>query len=185
MEDALKALGKKIYTARKAKKMSRAELGKLTGLHETTVKRYEDGDIKSPNEEKLAAFAEVLNLNYEYLADWWIPEEYELNSKAELIAKKMTEVLYPDNPDTFTVGIMDLNDENAEAWKDLFNGFRALNADGKAKVLDYLADLTGHPNYQSDSSSPNRFLFYQVKETVTTLFSREQKDTQAKTETES
>ncbi|MBQ2034871.1 MAG: hypothetical protein II218_03045, partial [Peptococcaceae bacterium] len=61
----------------------------------------------------------------------------------------------------------------------------ALNADGKAKVLDYLADLTGHPNYQSDSSSPNRFLFYQVKETVTTLFSREQKDTQAKTEIES
>ena len=185
MEDALKALGKKIYTARKAKKMSRAELGKLTGLHETTVKRYEDGEIKSPNEEKLAAFAEALNLNYEYLAEWWIPDDYPLNSKAELIAKKISTSLYPDNPDTYTVGAVNLNEENTDTWRDLFVYFQALNEEGKAKALDYLADLTGHPKYKNDGDYTNKCLIYQVKETVTTLFSREQKDTQAKTETES
>lgn len=182
MEDALKALGKKIYTARKAKKMSRAELGKLTGLHETTVKRYEDGEIKSPNLEKIAAFAEALNLDYKELADWWIPDDYPLNSKAELIAKKISTSLYPDNPDTFTVGAVNLNEENTDTWKDLFVYFQALNEEGKAKALDYLADLTGHPKYKNDGDYTNKCLIYQVKETVTTLFSRKPEDTSAETE---
>lgn len=184
MEDALKALGEKIYNARKAKKMSRAELGRLTGLHETTVKRYEDGEIKSPNEEKLAAFADALGLNYEYLAEWWIPEDYPLNSKAEIIAKKISETLYPHNPDTFTVGAVNLNDEDTEAWKNLFICFQKLNEEGKAKALDYMADLAEHPKYNVGDAYKNKCLIYQVTETVTTLFSRESKDTPAQTENE-
>ena len=45
--DFKKAVGKRLYSARKAKGYSRAKVGELVGLHETTVKRYEDGDIKS------------------------------------------------------------------------------------------------------------------------------------------
>ena len=44
INETLVALGQKIYQARKAAKMSRAELGKLVGLHETTVKRYEGAE---------------------------------------------------------------------------------------------------------------------------------------------
>ena len=62
MNDALKAMGQKIYAARKAAKMSRAELGRLVDLHETTVKRYEDGDIKSPNLSNLRSFANALKI---------------------------------------------------------------------------------------------------------------------------
>ena len=183
MSEALKTLGNKIAAARKAAGMSRAELGKRTGLHETTVKRYEDGDIKSPNEEKLAAFAEALSLNYEYLADWWIPQNAVSNDKADIIAKEIATRLYPDNPDTYTVGIMDLNGENAEAWKDLFVCFRALNDSGKEKALDYLIDLMEHPRYKNDDENPNRFIFHQVQETYTTLFKRDTKPAQDNGET--
>lgn len=58
--DFNKAVGKRLYSARKAKGYSRAKVGELVGLHETTVKRYEDGDIKSLDIERLKDFARVL-----------------------------------------------------------------------------------------------------------------------------
>ena len=36
-------VGLKIFNARKKLKMSRSELGKKINLHESTIKRYEDG----------------------------------------------------------------------------------------------------------------------------------------------
>ena len=54
--------GEKIYHARKSKKMSRVELGELVDLHQTSVKKYEDGNIKNPSVEKLASFAKVLDI---------------------------------------------------------------------------------------------------------------------------
>ena len=41
-------VGRRLYEARKAKGYSRAKVGEMVGLHESTVKRYEDGDIKGP-----------------------------------------------------------------------------------------------------------------------------------------
>lgn len=54
--------GEKIYRARKAKKMSRVELGELIDLHQTSVKKYEDGNIKNPSVDKLASFAKILDI---------------------------------------------------------------------------------------------------------------------------
>ena len=58
--DYNKSVGRRLYEARKAKGYSRAKVGELVGLHETTVKRYEDGDIKSLDIERLKAFADLL-----------------------------------------------------------------------------------------------------------------------------
>ena len=38
--DYNKSVGRRLYEARKAKGYSRAKVGELVGLHETTVKRY-------------------------------------------------------------------------------------------------------------------------------------------------
>lgn len=54
--------GEKIYKARKSKKMSRVELGELVDLHQTSVKKYEDGNIKNPSIEKLTSFAKILDI---------------------------------------------------------------------------------------------------------------------------
>ncbi len=60
-------IGKKLFNARKNKGMSRAYLGKLVNLHESTVKRYEDGQIKTLDIEKMKEFAKVLDINPEFL----------------------------------------------------------------------------------------------------------------------
>lgn len=41
-----KEFGKRIHNARKTLGMTMKELGDLVGLHESTIKRYEDGKIK-------------------------------------------------------------------------------------------------------------------------------------------
>lgn len=60
-------VGLKIFNARKELKMSRCELGKKINLHESTIKRYEDGHIKSLDIEKLKEFANALDISPEYL----------------------------------------------------------------------------------------------------------------------
>ena len=127
MDDALKNMGKKIYTARKAANMSRAELGKLVGLHETTVKRYEDGNIKSPNLTNLRVFANALKIDYHYLVDDFLGMG-ESDLEEEM-------AVYFANVEIFL--------EFNEVW-DIYHN---LNQSGKAKALDYLNDLSTHPDY--------------------------------------
>lgn len=63
-------VGLRIFEARKNKKMTRAELGKMVNLHESTVKRYEDGQIKSLDIDKLKDFANALDIDPAYLIGW-------------------------------------------------------------------------------------------------------------------
>ena len=167
MEDALKALGKKIYTARKAKKMSRAELGKLTGLHETTIKRYEDGEIKSPNLEKISAFAEALNLDYEELADWWIPKKSPNLEAVENVTKELYRVMHTANPDFSQAAVIDLNGESTDIWQNLIRFFSSLNDAGRTKALEYLDDLKEHPKYKDNTGRFNRYCILTAKEKTT------------------
>lgn len=74
-DDGNKKIGKKLFGARKSKGLSRAELGKLLGLHESTIKRYEDGDIKSLGIDKLQEFAKYLDVDPAYLMGWVVAEE--------------------------------------------------------------------------------------------------------------
>lgn len=62
-----KEIGNKIFAARKRLKMSRAELGAKLDLHEVTIKKYEDGDIKSLDISKIKEFADALDLEFTYL----------------------------------------------------------------------------------------------------------------------
>lgn len=67
--DANKTIGKRLYTARRRKKLSRAKVAELMGVHETTVKRYEDGEVKSLDVEKLKDFSKILNIPLEQLIE--------------------------------------------------------------------------------------------------------------------
>ena len=53
----------KIKEARKTKGMSRYKLSQLTGIHESTLKRYEDGVIKKISFENLLKICEALEIN--------------------------------------------------------------------------------------------------------------------------
>lgn len=63
-------VGNRIHDARKNKRMSMKELGAKVGLHESTVSRYEKGDIKALDIEKLKEFANALDVSSAYLTGW-------------------------------------------------------------------------------------------------------------------
>lgn len=63
-------VGLVIFNARKKKKLSRAALGEIVNLHESTIKRYEDGQIKTLDIEKMKEFAKALDIPPEELMGW-------------------------------------------------------------------------------------------------------------------
>lgn len=65
-----KALGLRLFNARKNLGMPRKEVGDALGLHESTIKRYEDGEIESLAIDKIVDFAKVLKVSPEYLMGW-------------------------------------------------------------------------------------------------------------------
>ena len=144
INETLVALGQKIYQARKAAKMSRAELGKLVGLHETTVKRYEDGDIKSPNYTKIEAFAEVLHINVQDLVNTWIPGKPNENEKI-----------------TYTI-FRPIGEDDFHAWQKLMDRYWELNDAGQLKVQEYVKDLASHPDYKRTEPAPGAFHYKEL-----------------------
>lgn len=63
-------VGERIRSSRKARKMTMKELGEKVKLHESTISRYENGDISSLDLEKMKEFASVLCVPVDYLACW-------------------------------------------------------------------------------------------------------------------
>lgn len=70
MKQYNREVGSRLFDSRKAKKMSRAELGGMIGLHESTIKRYEDGQIKSLDIDKIKEFARYLEVTPQWLMGW-------------------------------------------------------------------------------------------------------------------
>ena len=77
--DQNKKIGLKIHQLRKNNKMSMKRLGELVNLHESTISRYEKGEIMSLDIEKIKEFAEALDTTPAYLMGW----EDNLEKKAE------------------------------------------------------------------------------------------------------
>lgn len=121
MTDFNTDVGLKIFNARKNLKMSRADLGKKVNLHESTIKRYEDGHIKSLDIEKLKEFANALDISPVYLMGW-----EDVNNKNVNIKNK-------DN-----ISIKE---------RKLLNNFNNLNETGKNEAIKRVSELTLIPSY--------------------------------------
>lgn len=76
MNNCNKKIGERIRAARKNIDMTMKELGKLVDLHESTIQRYESGEIKTLDIEKIKEFAKALKVNPVYLLGWDEAEEY-------------------------------------------------------------------------------------------------------------
>ncbi len=68
-----KAIGKNIYTYRKAKRLTQKQLGEKIGRAESSIQKYEKGDVEIPN-SVLQAIADALDVTYIRLVDWNIQE---------------------------------------------------------------------------------------------------------------
>lgn len=63
-------VGQRIFKARKRRKISRKEIADFLQVHETTIKRYEDGNTKKLPTDRLEKIAKYLNTSIEYLMGW-------------------------------------------------------------------------------------------------------------------
>lgn len=72
-----KMLGKRIAESRKQLDITMKDLGKLLNLHESTIQRYESGDIKKVDIEKVKEFAKALKVSPIYLLGWNTSDEYK------------------------------------------------------------------------------------------------------------
>ena len=63
-------VGQRIFEARKRRKISRKEIADFLQVHETTIKRYEDGNTKKLPTDRLEKIAKYLNTSIEYLLGW-------------------------------------------------------------------------------------------------------------------
>lgn len=77
-------IGKRIHDCRKKLKMSMKVLGEKVNLHESTVSRYEKGEIQALDIEKIKEFAKALNVEPEYLLNWKSESSNSINKIKEL-----------------------------------------------------------------------------------------------------
>lgn len=68
-----KKIGKNIYMYRKAKRLTQKQLADLIDRAESTIQKYEKGDIEIPN-SVLQSLATALDVTYNNLVDWNIQE---------------------------------------------------------------------------------------------------------------
>ena len=66
-------VGQRIFKIRKKKKITRKQIADFLDVHETTIKRYEDGTTKKIPTEVVEKIAKFLNVSIDYLTGW----EYE------------------------------------------------------------------------------------------------------------
>ena len=110
-------VGKKIFNARKSLNMSRVELGKKINLHESTIKRYEDGHTQNLDITKLKEFANALNISHAYLMG------LELTDK--ILSKE----------DEIKNIIHEFTDDNNAVKKDILNSLLKVHDENTLKII--------------------------------------------------
>lgn len=153
-------IGLRIHNARKAKKLSMKELGKKVKLHESTISRYEKGEIMSLDIEKMKDFAKALDTTPAYLMGWE-DESYKDFGKAihNIRIKK-------------SISIMEMADElhiSVETLKEYEDGKRHIPADVLNKIASYLEvdvnEITGI-HIKSEDDRLERIMFSKNKHTI-------------------
>ena len=77
-------VGKRLRKARKEKRLSMKLLGNLVGLHESTISRYEKGEINALDIDILKAFAKVLEVSPMYLMGYEDPRPQRIQKSMSL-----------------------------------------------------------------------------------------------------
>ena len=117
-----KEVGARLYSRRKELKLTRAELGKKINLHESTIKRYEDGEIKTLDIEKIKEFAEALETTPAHLMGWEDAKPTFPDNLIPLTKKSMKKVPLVG---TIACGTPILADENIMDYIDMDSDIHA------------------------------------------------------------
>ena len=110
-------IGERIRDERKKNKISLKDLGVKVGLSESTVSRYEKGEIQSLDIEKLKDFAIALHTTPEHLLGW---DSQEVQNQADDVLSNTYKIIDKINklsmPDKETImRMLDLMSSNKES----------------------------------------------------------------------
>ena len=134
-------VGEKIKSIRLSKNLTQKELGKLCGMADSAIRRYELGGA-NPKIETLKRIANALNVGL---------EEFMTNSELSLFESMANLYLQSD----FGSGITEVESSNEYTTQEnyLILKFRELNDKGQKKTTHYIEDLSRIPEYQKEPAS--------------------------------
>jgi Predicted transcriptional regulators len=70
MKDTRTPIGRRLYQARKSKDYTQADLAEKSGMTRSQITKYEAGDVKGITTDKIAEFAEILEVSPVWLIGW-------------------------------------------------------------------------------------------------------------------
>lgn len=124
-------IGKRIKTARRAARLTQAQLALKTGAATGTIQQYELGK-RQPRLEQLQAIADALGVDINWLVNGQTLEQRDQAIK-DHISRRFTE---------------------AELDKRLRGSYDALTLEGKEKAVDSVEIIAGNPAYQKPKNPP-------------------------------
>lgn len=132
-------IGEKIKSIRLSKNLTQKELGKLCGMADSAIRRYELGGA-NPKLETLKRIASALNVGL---------EEFMTDSELSLFENMAKLYLQSD----FGVEELESLEEHTPQENYLMIKFRELNDNGQKKATGYIDDLSKIPEYQKAPTS--------------------------------
>lgn len=124
-------IGKRIKTARRAARLTQAQLALKTGAATGTIQQYELGK-RQPRLEQLQAIADALGVDINWLVNGQTLEQRDQAIK-DHISRRFTE---------------------AELDKRLKGSYDTLTLEGKEKAVDSVEIIAGNPAYQKPKNPP-------------------------------
>lgn len=115
------SLSSKLELRRKQLNMTLLEVANKVGVTESTVQRWESGNIKTLRHERIVKLAEALDVTPSYLMGW--DDEQVSSISAEFIPGEDR----------------------------LLSLYRELNEEGREKLIDYADDMTRSGKYKKNN----------------------------------
>ena len=113
-------MSEKIRTLRKKRGLTLEAVGEHVGVGKSTVRKWENGDIKNMRRDKIALLAEALGVSPGYLMGWVDEATSEKNDQlAKLIVKLRTDSDFYNT----VVALAELNEKQYRGVQQLISAF--------------------------------------------------------------
>lgn len=95
-DNFIREVGKRIRETRKRKHMTMKQIAEITGLHESTISRYEKGEI-AMEIGKLKEIAKALGVDAGYLCGWETDEQEQIKRIVKRWTANVGELIFSDD----------------------------------------------------------------------------------------
>jgi len=127
-------ISEKIKTLRKQRKLTFEAVGRVVGVGKSTVRKWENGDIKNMRRDKIALLAQALGVTPGYLMGW---EDEDATQ----------DIAQVEN------GISGMNPEKARGWKILSKGFDKMPEEDLNRIIKMLS--AAYPEFFNEGDDEN------------------------------